>query len=188
MLPLIIVAVVVVALGIFVVSIYNGLVAARERVEADWSNIDVRLLQRHDLVPNLVNTVKGYAEHETETFDRVISARNTAERLRDGGAGAGEIAQAEGLLTTQLGGLLALAEAYPQLRAVEGFTKLQDQLARLDREIADSRSVFNDSVQSYETRRQSFPAVLLAGSFGFGEKEFFTDDRAEIRQPPTVEF
>ncbi len=176
----------VVAIGLFLITIYNRLVALRQTTNQAWSDIEVQLKQRQDLVPQLVNTVKGYAAHEKDTFREVIEARNravsadTVERQ----------AQAEGMLSAALGKLFALAEAYPELKANTNFLQLQDQLSDIENKIAAARRFYNNSVQEYNTSREQFPAVLVAGPFGFAERDFFEapEGREQLMTPPVVDF
>jgi LemA protein len=177
---------VIALLVIWVIIIYNGLVAMRQRVNQSFADVDVQLKQRHDLVPNLVETVKGYAAHERGTLEAVVQARNAAMTA----LGPAQMAQAENALTGALRQLFALAEAYPDLKANQNFMQLQAELSDLENKIAAARRFFNNSVQEYNTGIQSFPAVLLAGSLGFTQKEFFDlgADRATVGQTPQVKF
>lgn len=186
MTPFLILLGIIVALGFLIVGIYNRLVALRQTTNQAWSDIEVQLKQRQDLVPQLVNTVKGYAKHEKSTFEEVIKARNMAVSA-DSVKGQ---AQAEGMLTAALGKLFALAEAYPDLKANENFMQLQDQLADLENKIAASRRFYNNSVQEYNTAREQFPAVLIAGPFGFKERDFFEapEGRDALQVAPEVNF
>lgn len=175
-----------VVLALFIISIYNRLVGLRQTCNQAWSDIEVQLKQRQDLVPQLVNTVKGYAKHEKETLNEVIQARNTAVS-----AGSPNTqAVAEGMLTQALGKLFALAEAYPDLKANENFLQLQDQLADVENKIAASRRFYNNSVQEYNTAREQFPANLVAGPFNFEEREFFEaiEGREALEMPVEVDF
>src|ERR1700684_2681000 len=165
---LIILAVIVVIV-LWVITIYNGLVTMRQRVNQSFADIDVQLRQRHDLVPNLVETVKGYAEHERGTLDEVVKARNAAVSAR----GPAQQAAAENMLSGALRQLFALSEAYPNLKANENFQQLQAELTDLENKIAASRRFFNNAVQEYNTGIQRFPAALFAGALGFSEKQFF---------------
>jgi LemA protein len=177
---------VIALLVIWIIIIYNGLVAMRQRVNQAFADVDVQLKQRHDLVPNLVETVKGYASHERGTLEAVVQARNAAMTAQ----GPAQMAQAENMLTGALRQLFALAEAYPDLKANQNFLQLQAELSDLENKIAASRRFFNNSVQEYNTGIQSFPAVLLAGSLGFTQKEFFDlgAERATVGQAPQVKF
>jgi LemA protein len=181
---LIILLIVIVILVIMLITGYNGIVSARNRVDESWSGIDVQLKRRHDLIPNLVETVKGYAAHEKEVFEKVSQARSAAIQAK----GPAEAGQAEGMLTTALRGLFAVAEAYPQLRAVESFTQLQNELSNTEDQIAAARRIYNGNVQSYNTKIQSFPANLFAARFGFTKRDFFEIDEPADRQPVQVSF
>src|SRR5687768_10027597 len=171
---------------VYIVFLYNRLIALRQTVNQSWSDISVQLKQRHDLVPNLVETVKGYATHEKSTFEMVVNARNAAVAAQ----GPAAQAQAENMLTGALRQLFALAEAYPDLKANQNFLQLQSELADLENKIAASRRFFNNAVQEYNTGIQQFPAVLLAGPTGFTQKEFFDlgAERATAGQAPQVKF
>src|SRR5947209_9348263 len=156
---------------IWIVSVYNGLVAMRQRVNPAFSDIDVQTKQRHDLIPNLVETVKGYAAHERGTLEAVVQARNAAMTAQAGGIAAQ--AAAENALTGALRQLFALSEAYPDLKANQNFQQLQSELSDLENKIAAARRFFNNAVQEYNTGIQQFPAALFAASLGFQPKEFF---------------
>src|SRR5258705_11927756 len=162
---------------IWVITIYNGLVAMRQRVNQAFADVDVQLKQRHDLVPNLVETVKGYASHERGTLEAVVQARNAAMTAQ----GPAQMAQAENMLTGALRQLFALSEAYPDLKASQNFQQLQMELSDLENKIAAARRFFNNAVQEYNTGIQQFPAALVAGPLGFTPKEFF-DVGVEQRQ------
>jgi LemA protein len=177
---------VVLALVVFaVVAIYNGLVRLKVQADNAWSDIDVQLKRRTDLIPNVVETVKGYAGHERQTLEAVIAARNRAVTAQT--AGPAERGQAEGALTTALRGLFALAEAYPQLRAVESFTQLQGTLAQIEDAVQNARRYYNAVVRDLNTRIQQFPSNLIAGMFGFRVREFFEIPDAD-RAVPKVAF
>jgi LemA protein len=177
----IVLAAVAAVLLLFLVFIYNRLVRLRNETETGWANIDVQLRRRSDLVPNLVETVKGYAEHERETFESVTNARAAAQRA----AGPAEAAQADTLLGGALNRLLAVSEAYPQLRASENFLALQQELADIEDKLAAARRYYNATVYRYNTVLQSFPAVIVARPLRFHEREFFETD---TRDAPTVTF
>ncbi len=181
----IVLAVIVVAV-ISAIGVYNGLVAMRQRVNQAFADIDVQLRQRHDLIPNLVETVKGYAAHERGTLDEVIKARNAAMAAQ----GSAQQAAAENQLTGALRQLFALAESYPDLKASASFQQLQAELADLENKIAASRRFFNNAVQEYNTGIQRFPAALFASSFGFAPKSFFDlgEERATVGEAPAVKF
>jgi LemA protein len=182
---LIILAVIVV-LVVWAISVYNGLVSMRQRVNQAFADVDVQLKQRHDLVPNLVETVKGYAAHERGTLDDVVKARNAAISAQ----GPAQQAAAENMLSGALRQLFALSEAYPDLKANTNFQQLQAELADLENKIAASRRFFNNAVQEYNTGIQRFPAALFATSFGFAPKEYFDlgDDRKATAEVPQVKF
>ena len=162
---------------------YNRLVRLRNRVDNAWAQIEVQLKRRHDLIPNLVETVKGYAAHERGTFEAVTQARAAAQ----GAQSPAEAAQAEGILSQALGRLFAVAEAYPQLQADENFRQLQSELSETENRIAVSRQVYNDTVLTFNNAVQTFPGVVIAGPFGFMKREFFEIDEAE-RDAPRVDF
>ena len=177
----------IVLIGLWMLSSYNGLVAMRQRCKQSFADIDVQLKQRQDLVPNLVETVKGYATHERETLENVVKWRNAAA----GATTQGDKAAAEGQLTTALRQLMVVAEAYPDLKANQGFQQLQAELADLENKIAAARRFFNNSAAEYNASRESFPAVLIANNFGFGPQEFFNLDEAERKTAsaaPQVKF
>jgi LemA protein len=174
---------------LWVIMIYNGLVAMRQRVNQAFSDIDVQTKQRHDLIPNLVETVKGYASHERGTLEAVVQARNAAVAAPAGNVAAQ--AAAENVLTGTLRQLFALSEAYPDLKANQNFQQLQAELSDLENKIAAARRFFNNAVQEYNTGIQQFPAALFAGSLGFQPKEFFdvgVEQRKELDQAPQVKF
>jgi LemA protein len=175
---------IIVLVGLLLVFGYNGMVKARNKVDESWSGIDVQLKRRHDLIPNLVETVKGYAAHEKEVFENVSAARSAAISAQ----GPVAQAQAETALTGALGRLFAVAEAYPQLRAAESFTQLQQELANTEDQIAASRRIYNGNVQAYNTKIQVFPNSLLAGPFGFTRREFFEIEDPADREPVKVSF
>jgi LemA protein len=180
----IVIVVIVVLIALFVVGAYNGMVRGRNKVDEAWSGIDVQLKRRHDLVPNLVETVKGYATHEREVFQAVTDARANAMSA----SGPAQAGQAEGMLSQALGRLFAVAEAYPDLKASQNFLELQGTLGQLESEIAASRRLYNSNVQTYNTRIQSFPGVVLAGMFGFSKREFFELENPADRETPQVSF
>jgi LemA protein len=174
---------VVALLVVGLVLLYNRLVRLRNRVDNAWSQVDVQLRRRYDLIPNLVETVKGYAAHERETFEAVTAARTRAQA-------AGTVqdqAQAENMLSQALGRLFAVAEAYPELQADENFRQLQDELATTENRIAVSRQVYNDTVLTYNNAVQTVPGVLVAAPFGFAKREFFEIEEA-AREAPRVTF
>lgn len=179
------IALIVLAVLVFVViGMYNGLVRLRVRVNNAWADIDVQLKRRYDLIPNLVETVKGYAGHERDTLEAVIEARNRAMTAQGPAAKAG----AENVLTGALRQLFALAEAYPQLRAVESFTDFQATLEEIEDAIQSARRYHNAVVRDYNTKTQVFPTNLLANAFGFKGREFFTIEDDGEREAPKVSF
>lgn len=186
MVPLIVVLVVVVVLAGGGVLAYNGLVRRRNRTQEAWSEIDVELKRRHDLIPNLVETVKGYAAHERETFEAVTSARAGAVSAGATGDPA-KIGPAENLLSQSLRSLFAVAENYPQLRAVESFLQLQEQLTATEDKLEFARRYYNTSARDYNISIQTFPRNLLAGSFGFHPVAFFEAGETD-RAVPEVSF
>ncbi|MHB0939127.1 MAG: LemA family protein [Armatimonadota bacterium] len=181
--PLIIVLVIVVLIVLFIIATYNRLVGLREQVRNSWSQIDVQLKRRHDLIPNLVETVKGYAAHERQTLEAVIQARNQAMAAQS----IQEHQQAENMLTSTLRSLFALSEAYPNLRANENFMMLQEELSGTEGKIAYARQHYNDVVNVYNATIKMFPANLIAGSGGFTEEPYFQMEDGE-RSVPSVNF
>jgi len=184
----IVVLVIMVGLVLWAIGVYNGLV--RKRVDCDngFSQIDVQLKRRHDLIPNIVETVKGYATHEKETLEGVITARNKAVGVTSDAAHAGEVGAAEGMLTQALGKMFALAEAYPDLKANTNFLQLQEELGSTENKIGFARQHFNDTVGRYEQSRQVFPASVVAGVFNFDKREYFEIEDAGVREAPKVSF
>jgi LemA protein len=175
------VVVAIVVIGVFIlIGMYNGLVRSRNRVKEAWSGIDVQLRRRASLVPNLVETVKGYAAHERETFEEVTRARTAVEQAGT----VPDAAAANNMLTGALRHLFAVAEAYPQLQAAENFRQLQTELSDIEEKIAFARQFYNANVLDYNNRLQTVPTVFIANMFGFGREEFFEADeegRAEVR-------
>ena len=169
---------------VLVIGIYNGLVRLKVQCDNAWADIDVQLKRRYDLIPNLVETVKGYAAHERGTLDAVVSARNRAMTAQ-GPAAKGE---AEGMLTGALRQLFALAEAYPQLRAVESFTQLQGTLAQIEDALQNARRYYNAVVRDLNTKIAQFPSNIIAGMFRFTPREFFQIAAAAERETPKVSF
>jgi len=174
---------VAVALALALVLLYNRLVRLRNRVENAWAQVDVQLRRRYDLIPNLVETVKGYASHERATFEEVTQARTRAQEART----VDEQAHAENALTAAIGRLFAVAEAYPELRATENFQQLQSQLEDTEDKIRVARQVYNDAVLSYENARETVPTNVVAGMFNFEEKRFFEIEEP-VREAPRVAF
>jgi LemA protein len=178
---------IVVAIVLYGIVTYNGLVSLRQRVSQAFADIDVQLKQRHDLIPNLIETVKGYAAHERGTLDAVVQARNAALTAH----GPAQQAAAEGALSGALGRLLALSEAYPDLKANTSFQQLQSELTDVENKLAAARRFFNNAVSEYNASIQAFPAVLFAGPMGFGPREFFDlgeTQRQTLDVAPQVKF
>ena len=165
------------------VAMYNSLVRLRQQADGAWADIDVQLKRRYDLIPNLVETVKGYAAHEKDTLEKVVQARNAAMSAQ----GPAAKAQAEGVLTGALKSLFALSEAYPQLQAAGGFRDLQATLSQIEEQVAQARRYYNAVVRDFNTRTQTFPSVLIARTFGFSQREFFEAAEAE-KAVPKVDF
>jgi LemA protein len=184
MIALVILAAIVVVLLLWVAGAYNVLVRLRNQLENAWAQIDVQLKRRHDLIPNLVETVKGYAKHERETLENVIQARNIAVNAKT----VGERAEAENVLTGALKSLFDVAEAYPDLKANQNFLRLQEELASTENKVAFSRQFYNDSVMTYNTRIEIFPTNLIATMFNFGRREFFEVKAEAEREAPQVKF
>lgn len=182
--PVAVVIAVAVLLVLILIGMYNGLVRARLAVKNAWSQIDVQLKRRYDLIPNLVETVKGYATHEKGTLEAVVKAR---QQCIDA-SGVRDQAAAENMLTGALRQLFALSEAYPDLKANQNFSQLQEELASTENKISFARQYYNNTVENYNTRIQTFPAVLFAGSFGFMPEEFFEIEEAAQREAPKVKF
>jgi len=181
---MLILLVVIAAVLFAIVGIYNGLVRLRVQSDNAWADIDVQLKRRHDLIPNLVETVKGYAGHERQTLENVVNARNRAMSAQ-GPAAKGE---AEGMLAGALRQLFALAEAYPQLRAVESFTQLQGTLAQIEDTLQNARRYYNAVVRDLNTRIAQFPSNIIAGMFNFKPREFFEITIPAEREVPQVSF
>lgn len=184
MVPLMVLVAIIVVIGLIVAGMYNGLVQLRVRADNAWSDMDVQMKRRYDLVPNLVETVKGYAAHEKGTFENVAKYGSAAMAATS----APDRAQAEGALTQALRGLLAVAENYPQLQANQEFMNLQGQLSGLEDSIQNSRRYYNAVVRDLNTRIQSFPSNIIAGMFGFQQRQFFEITDATERQAPAVKF
>src|SRR3989338_2195580 len=175
---------VVIVVVLWLVGAYNGLIRSRNRARESWADIDVQLKRRYDLIPNLVEAVKGYASHEQKTLDMVIQARSKAM----GAKTVAEHAQAENVLTGALKSLFALSEAYPQLRAVESFAKLQDELSDTENKIQAARRFYNSNVMTFNTQVESFPTNMIAGMFSFIKSEFFELKENAAREPVKVGF
>jgi LemA protein len=180
---IVLIAIVVVLVGILV-AIYNKLVRLRNRAENAWAQVDVQLRRRYDLIPNLVETVKGYAAHERGTFEEVTKARTAAQQAQT----VPEQAQAENMLTQAIGKLFAVAEQYPQLRATENFQQLQAQLAETEQKIAIARQIYNDAVLTYDNALETVPTNIVAGIFNFKPREYFEVEEPAAREAPRVQF
>lgn len=180
---LVIIALIVVV-ALLLVALYNRLVQQRNRVDNAWAQIEVQLKRRWDLIPNLVESVKGYAAHERGTFEAVTEARTRAQNAQT----PAEAGQAEGILGAALGRLFAVAEAYPELQADENFRQLQTELAETENKVAVSRQVYNDTVLTYNNTVQTFPGLVVAGPFGFSIREFFEVEDETQREAPQVSF
>ena len=179
-----ILVIILVVLGLLLASIYNLLVRSRNRAKEAWADIDVQLKRRYDLIPNLVEAVRGYAAHEREVLENVIKARSTAM----GAHSIKEHGQAENMLSGALKSLFALSENYPQLRAVESFTKLQDELADTENKIQAARRFYNTNVMALNIRIEQFPTNVIANMFGFKKEEFFELNEEAAREPVKVNF
>ena len=184
MLWLILALAVLVLFAVVLVVLYNKLVRLRNRAENAWAQVDVQLRRRADLIPNLVETVKGYASHERATFDEVTRARTAAQQAQ----GVAEQAGAENMLTQAIGKLFAVAEQYPELRATENFQQLQAQLDETESKIAVSRQIYNDTVLTYDNALETVPTNVVAGLFRFKPREYFEVDEAAAREPTRVTF
>ena len=184
MLWVIVIVVILVVLAGILVALYNRLVRLRNRCENAWAQVDVQLRRRYDLIPNLVEAVKGYAAHERGTFEEVTKARTAAQQAK----GVQEQAQAENLLTQAIGRLFAVAEAYPELRATENFRELQAQLAETEQKIAISRQVYNDAVLTYDNALETVPTNIVAGIFNFEPREYIEVEETAAREAPPVQF
>ncbi|OVE81388.1 hypothetical protein BVY03_04175 [bacterium K02(2017)] len=173
------------ALSIFVIGVYNNLIRTRNEVKNAWSQIDVQLKRRHDLIPNLVETVKGYMEHERETLEAVIKARQQAVNISGDAASQGQL---EGMLSQTLKSLFAVSENYPELKANQSFLKLQEEITTTENKIGFSRQFYNDSVMGYNNKIQVFPNNLLAGLFNFNIESFFEIEVPAEKNAPQVKF
>lgn len=182
MLPTIIVVVIVIIIGLYLMGTYNSLIKLRNWVQESWSQIDVQLKRRHDLIPNLVNTVKGYAKHEQDTLEKVIQARN---QLISGTPQ--ERIEADNQIQGALKSIFALSESYPDLKANQNFLNLQEELTTTENKVAYSRQLYNKTVADYNIKRETFPTNIVAGMFNFQKKELLTIPEAD-REVPTVEF
>ncbi len=184
MIPGLVVLAILVVLVLWMVGMYNGLVRLRNQVKNAWSQIDVQLKRRHDLIPNLVETVKGYAGHEKTTLENVVKARSQAVSAQ----GVEQQARAEGELSAALGRLMVVVEQYPDLKANQNFLALQEELTSTENKIGFSRQSYNDNVMVYNTRVETFPANVMAGMFGFKQEPFFEIENAAERAVPQVKF
>lgn len=180
---LLIILALVVVLVVWAIAVYNGLIKLRNRIEAAWAQIDVQLRRRHDLIPNLVETVKGYASHERETLEAVITARNRAMAAQ----GPHQAAEGENMISGALRQLFALSEAYPDLKANQNFQQLQEELTATEDKIAYARQFYNDSVFRYNAKIQSFPSMIFANILGFKQREYF-EAEGDARGPVQVSF
>lgn len=179
-----IILILIAVFAVFVVGMYNGLVQLRNRCENSWAQVDVQLRRRYDLIPNLVETVKGYAQHEKETFQNVTEARTMAMNagsVKDQG-------QAENMLSGALKSLFAVSENYPDLKANQNFMMLQEELAGTESKIAYSRQFYNDTVMKFNTKQQVFPSNIIANMFNFQEKDYFEIEEPEAKEPVKVKF
>jgi LemA protein len=181
---LVIVLIIIGVVAVAAIGIYNGLITLRNRADNAWAQVDVQLRRRYDLIPNLVETVKGYAAHEKETFQKVTEARSQA-------INAGTVAEqgkAENMLSGALKSLFAVVESYPDLKANQNFLMLQEELAGTEGKISYARQFYNDTVMKFNTKQQVFPSNIIAGMFNFQEKEYFEIEEAEAKEPVKVEF
>lgn len=181
---LIVLAVVAVVLIAWVAGIYNGLVRLRNEVKNAWAQVDVQLKRRYDLIPNLLETVKGYAKHERETFEKITEARSAAMNAQ----GVAEQGKAESQLNQALGGLRVVVEAYPDLKANQNFLALQEELTSTENKIGFARQFYNDQVMQLNNKVQMFPSNIVAGMFNFKQEEFFELEEPEAREAPKVQF
>jgi LemA protein len=181
---LVIVLIIIGVVAVAAIGIYNGLIQLRNRADNAWAQVDVQLRRRYDLIPNLVETVKGYAKHEKEVFQKVTEARSQA-------INAGTVAEqgkAENMLSGALKSLFAVVESYPDLKANQNFLMLQEELAGTEGKIAYARQFYNDTVMKFNTKQQVFPSNIIASMFGFQEKEYFEIEEPEAKEPVKVEF
>ena len=178
------IAALVLLVAVLLVTLYNRLVRLRNRAENAWAQVDVQLRRRYDLIPNLVETVKGYASHERTTFEEVTKARTAAQQAQT----VQEQARAENILTEAIGRLFAVAEQYPELRATENFQQLQGQLEETEGKIAVSRQVYNDAVLTYDTALETVPTNIVGNMFSFKAREYFEVEEPAAREAPRVQF
>jgi LemA protein len=179
---------VIILIALVLIFVYNSLIRLRNRVEEAWSDIDVQLKRRHDLIPNLIETVKGYAKHEKETFENVTEARSQAMQARESSGDTGQQAQAENMLTDTLKSLFAVAENYPDLKASQNFQELQRELSDTENKIQAARRFYNNNVMRYRTKIQSFPTNILAKMLNFSSKQYFELEEESEKENPEVEF
>ncbi len=184
MAPLLLFLAIIAVIVFYVIGLYNGLVTLRNRCDNAWAQVDVQLKRRYDLIPNLVETVKGYAKHEREVFEKVTQARNQAIAA----SGIKDQGQAENMLSGALKSLFAVAEAYPELKANQNFLMLQEELAGTESKIAYARQFYNDVVMKFNTKQQVFPSNIIAGMFHFTTKEYFEIEEAAAKEPVKVQF
>ena len=184
MIPLLVVLAILAVIALWVVGIYNALVRLRNQVKNAWAQIDVQLKRRHDLIPNLVETVKGYMVHERETLENVTKARNLAAQA----SGVAQQGQAEGNLSRALGQFFVVVEAYPDLKANQNFLALQEELTSTENKIGFARQFYNDQAMQFNNKIQMFPSNVVAGMFSFKEAEFFQTEDAAEREAPQVSF
>lgn len=179
---------VVIVIALALIAMYNSLIRLRNRVQEAWSDIDVQLKRRHDLIPNLINTVKGYAKHERETLESVTNARTQAMQAREGSGDAQSQAQAENALSETLKSLFAVAESYPDLKASQNFQELQRELTDTENKIQAARRFYNNNVLHFNTKIQTFPTNLFAKMLNFSQKDFFELEEESERENVEVEF
>lgn len=184
LITILVIAAILGVLIIWIISVYNSLIRLRNEIDNSWAQIDVQLKRRSDLVPNLVETVKGYASHERETLERVIQARNMAVSAKN----MDERLEGENMLTGALKSLFAVSEAYPDLKANTNFMQLQEELTSTENKVAFARQFYNDRVLVYNNQRETFPANIVAGMFNFDRRPFFEVVEPEVREAPQVSF
>ncbi len=182
--PIVVLIAIIIIILLAGVGIYNGIVTLRNRIDNAWSQIDVQLRKRYDLIPNLVETVKGYAAHEKETLEKVIQARGMGIEAKT----VGDQSKAENMITSTLKSLFAVAEQYPNLKADQHFAKMMEELTGIESNIAYARQFYNDSVLQYNTKIQTFPGSVFAGWYKFTAKEYFEITEAEAKEPVKVQF
>lgn len=184
MVAILVIVILIAVLAVMIVGIYNGLIRLRNQADNAWSQIDVQLKRRHDLIPNLVETAKGYMTHERETFEAITNARSQAMQA----SSVSQASQAEGQLTDALSKFLLTVENYPDLKANQNFLSLQEELSSTENKISFSRQAYNDAVLMYNNKVQMFPSNVVAGMFNFGKKDFFEIENATEREVPEVKF